>query len=28
MRKVQEHFDFKCQLDADFSIGSNWSETH
>jgi len=28
MRKVQDHFDFKCQLDTDFSIGSNWSETH
>lgn len=28
MRRVQDHFNFKCQLDTDFSVGSNWSETH
>ena len=28
MRKTQDHFNFKCQLDTDYSVGSNWSETH
>lgn len=28
MRNVQKKFNFKCQLDADFDIGSSWKETH
>jgi DNA polymerase I-like protein with 3'-5' exonuclease and polymerase domains len=28
MRKTQDHFNFKCQLDTDFNVGQNWAETH
>ena len=28
MRAVQDVFKFKCQLDTDFNVGSNWAETH
>jgi DNA polymerase I-like protein with 3'-5' exonuclease and polymerase domains len=28
MRQTQAHFNFKCQLDTDFSVGSSWAETH
>ncbi len=28
MRNVQRRFNFRCQLDTDFNIGSNWKETH
>jgi hypothetical protein len=28
MKQVGETFGFACQLDADFDIGNNWSETH
>ena len=28
MRAVQDHFNFKCQLDTDFNVGQNWAETH
>lgn len=28
MRNVQKVFNFKCQLDTDFNVGLNWSETH
>lgn len=28
IRSAQRHFDFQCQLDADFKVGTNWSETH
>lgn len=28
MRNVQQMFNFSCQLDTDFNIGSSWKETH
>ena len=28
MRKTQDYFNFKCQLDTDFNVGQNWAETH
>lgn len=28
MRNVQKKFNFKCQLDTEGKIGSNWYETH
>jgi len=28
MRVVQDHFQFRCQLDTDFNVGKSWSETH
>jgi DNA polymerase I-like protein with 3'-5' exonuclease and polymerase domains len=28
MRRVQARFNFKCQLDTDYSVGKDWSETH
>jgi len=28
MRRVQDHFKFRCQLDTDFNVGSSWAETH
>ena len=28
MRRVQQNFNFRCQLDTDYSVGANWSETH
>ena len=28
IKRAGEHFDFKCPLDGDFKIGSNWAETH
>ena len=27
-KKTQDHFNFKCQLDGEMKVGSNWSETH
>lgn len=26
--KAGEHFNFRCPLDAEYSIGSTWAETH
>jgi DNA polymerase-1 len=28
MHKTERDFQFKCKLDAEFSIGKNWKETH
>ena len=28
MRQVQDVFQFRCQLDTDFNVGRDWSETH
>jgi len=28
MRAVQDHFNFKCQLDTDYNVGKSWAETH
>lgn len=28
MKKVEQHFKFRCPLDSDFKVGDNWSETH
>ena len=28
IKTAGEHFNFKCPLDGDFKIGSNWAETH
>ena len=28
MRAAQAVFNFRCQLDTDFNVGANWSETH
>ena len=26
--KTQEHFKFRCPLEGEIKIGSNWSDTH
>jgi DNA polymerase I-like protein with 3'-5' exonuclease and polymerase domains len=28
MRRTQEYFNIKCQLDTDGKIGANWKECH
>jgi len=28
IRQAGETFNFRCQLDGEFRIGSNWAETH
>tara|TARA_Y100000114_G_C11751404_1_gene324500 strand:- start:337 stop:2106 length:1770 start_codon:yes stop_codon:yes gene_type:complete len=28
IRHTAEHFKFRCQLDGEYKIGNNWSETH
>ena len=28
IKKVQEHYDFRCQLDAEYKIGNNWADCH
>ena len=28
IKKVQQHYDFRCQLDAEYKIGNNWADCH
>lgn len=28
MKKVEKYYNFKCELDAEYKIGNDWSETH
>lgn len=28
MRRTQDFFNFRCQLDTDFNVGKSWAETH
>jgi DNA polymerase-1 len=28
IRKVTVDFNFRCPLDGEFKVGSNWAETH
>jgi len=28
MRDVQQHFNFRCQLDSDYKFGRTWADTH
>jgi len=28
MREVQQHFNFRCQLDSEYKYGRNWADTH
>jgi DNA polymerase I-like protein with 3'-5' exonuclease and polymerase domains len=28
MHHTQKAFNFRCELDSDYKVGSNWSETH
>ena len=28
MRDVQQHFNFRCQLDSEYKYGRNWADTH
>lgn len=28
MREVEQYYNFKCRLDAEYSFGNNWADTH
>ena len=28
MRDVQQHFEFRCELDSDYKYGRTWADTH